>query len=58
MGTISELIGLLLLLVRPMHLQHSDQTKCSTNSLTNHVTLSIQVLFGLNKFLVPLLGIS
>ena len=58
MGTISELIGILLLLVRPVHLQHYDQTKSSTNSLINHVILSIQVLFGLNKFLVPLLGIS
>ena len=57
MGTISRLIGPLLLLVRPMHLQHYDQTESSTNSLTNHFILSIQVLFGLNKFLVPLLGI-
>ena len=54
---ISELIGPLLLLVRPVHLQHYDQTKSSTNSLTNNFILSIQVLFGLNKFLVHLLGI-
>ena len=35
MTMISELIGPLLLLVRPVHLQHFDQTKSSMNSMTN-----------------------
>ena len=56
MGTISQLIGPLLLLVRLVHLQYYDQTKSLINSLKNFI-MSIQVLFGLNKFLVPLPGI-
>ena len=36
MGMISGLIGPLLLLVRPMHLQRFDQTKSSMNSIINH----------------------
>ena len=55
---ISGLIGSLLLLVRPVHLQHYDQTKSSIIFFDKSIfIMSIQVLFGLNKFLMPLLGI-
>ena len=54
---ISGLIGPLLLLVRPVHLQHFDQTKSSMNSMKNHFYYENTCSILVNKFLMPLLGI-
>ena len=57
MGMISELIGPLLLLVQPVHLQHFDQTKSSMNSMTNYFYYEHTCSILVNKFLMSLLGI-
>ena len=52
------LISPLLLLVRPVHLQHFDQTKSLMNSLTNHFYYEHTCSILVNRFLMPLLGID